>query len=252
MNTRGFLKRPVPSAATIAWRTEYLIQLGRRVPRRPTTTDPQGLSPGNSKTGRTGSVFKAVFVWNLPSVVTCPGASSWCLVHCYNADPRTDVFPVDLWAENWWWALNDSTRLRARILGQIAEAPKPCGVRIHSSGDFFSAEYVALWRSIVSEVRDTSFWTYTRSWREPALLPELSRLRGMPQIHIWASWDSCMPPAPPDWRRSLVGMPSDPLFAQDQARAALACPEQYGLVQNCASCAFCASDGERDVIFTMH
>lgn len=204
---RGTLKRAVPPPTTIEWRRKYLLWLGTIVPRQPTLAEPMGLAPGNAKTGRRGSIFNTVFVWNLPSVVTCPGASQWCLTHCYNADARTDVFPVDQWIENWWWATNDPTRLRRRILSQIAEASKPCGVRIHSSGDFFSMEYVRVWKSIVGEARDASFWTYTRSWAKPMLLPDLTQLRGMPNAKVWASWDASMPPAPIGWRRSLVELP---------------------------------------------
>lgn len=36
-------------------------------------------------------------------------------------------------------------------------------VRIHASGDFFSAEYVEMWQDIVAECNDTIFWTYTKN-----------------------------------------------------------------------------------------
>lgn len=35
-------------------------------------------------------------------------------------------------------------------------------VRIHASGDFFNAEYVAMWKEIVKACPNTVFWTYTK------------------------------------------------------------------------------------------
>lgn len=48
------------------------------------------------------------------------------------------------------------------IIAQIkAENIKLC--RLHASGDFFSVEYIDMWREIVRECPDTLFWTYTKN-----------------------------------------------------------------------------------------
>lgn len=54
------------------------------------------------------------------------------------------------------------TWLENAIIAQIkAENIKLC--RIHASGDFFSAEYVNVWRNIVKACNTCVFWTYTKN-----------------------------------------------------------------------------------------
>lgn len=48
------------------------------------------------------------------------------------------------------------------ILAQI-EAENIQFLRIHASGDFFSAEYIEAWRTIAREASATIFWTYTKN-----------------------------------------------------------------------------------------
>lgn len=48
------------------------------------------------------------------------------------------------------------------IIAQIkADAIELC--RIHASGDFFSKEYIELWKEVVSVCESTAFWTYTKN-----------------------------------------------------------------------------------------
>lgn len=59
-------------------------------------------------------------------------------------------------------ARNDLTWLENAIIAQIkAENIQLC--RIHASGDFFSAEYVNVWRNIVKACDTCVFWTYTKN-----------------------------------------------------------------------------------------
>lgn len=52
--------------------------------------------------------------------------------------------------------------VKTAIIAQvIADNIKLC--RIHASGDFFSAEYIAMWFEIVKACRDCVFWTYTKN-----------------------------------------------------------------------------------------
>jgi len=98
-------KRPIPNKAKTDLRKAFffsLIDLQPKVPKRHNVITPKGLEPGNKKTGLYGRYFERVFVWNLPIKVTCPGESDWCKKHCYNADYRQEVYPIDLWCENWW------------------------------------------------------------------------------------------------------------------------------------------------------
>jgi hypothetical protein len=57
---------------------------------------------------------------------------------------------------------NDIDWMVAAITAQIkAERIRIC--RIHASGDFDSLEYIAAWKKIVADCRDTVFWTYTKN-----------------------------------------------------------------------------------------
>ena len=46
------------------------------------------LGEGNAKVGD-------VYTFSLPSHATCPGASPWCLEHCYATDTNSSGLPAD-------------------------------------------------------------------------------------------------------------------------------------------------------------
>ncbi len=62
-------------------------------------------------------------------------------------------------------------------------------VRLHSSGDFYNAEYVRKWEEIAAAVPTGTFWAYARSWRVPPILSELKYLAALPNVHLWFSCD---------------------------------------------------------------
>lgn len=247
-------ERVIPSKFLLNWRKEFLLKLRMVKPAHPQCFSDICLSPGNSKLGKTGKFYKSVFVWNLPSVVTCPGASSWCLTHCYNADAREAKFPVEEWLKNWWMTLNRPEILKDTIAQQIVDAEKPCAIRIHSSGDFYSKAYINFWIDIISSVDDTFFWAYTRSWADTDLFPVLDKLRSIKNMELFASWDSTMKDYPPtEWRRSYVYI--DISSAQEHRirdSRAFICPEQEGTIQDCASCGFCMRKLNKDILFYFH
>ena len=51
--------------------------------------------------------------------------------------------------------------VKRAILAQI-EADHISFIRIHASGDFFSAEYVEMWKEIIKASPSCTFWTYTK------------------------------------------------------------------------------------------
>ena len=246
------LKRPHPTESELERRKRHLSELRDLIPVTPSSPSPKGLAPGNSKTGISGTFFATVFVWNLPAVASCLGASEWCLTHCYNADPRTDVFPIHEWTENWYWAKHHPERLSAQIKTQLAQAAHPTAVRVHSSGDFFSIDYVNFWRRLAEEHTSIAFWAYTRSWANPELLLALSELERMPNVHLFASWDQTMPPPPQGWRRAYVVDTIEALSSVEDSFGFLPCPEQVQALPNCASCGFCIRRDSRSVGFLLH
>ena len=214
---------------------------------------PHGLENGNKKTGITGKLFEKIFVWNMPMRATCPGASAWCRLNCYNLDMRQDVFPIQQWQQNWWWALNNPVALEERISQQLSEHDSKCiGVRLHSCGDFYSADYIAMWHKICVMFPQVQFWGYTRSWADPNLLDSLSRFASLSNVNLFASWDSTMQRAPAGWRKSIVASTNDDVIQYHSEKNAFICPEQYLQVDCCADCGFCIRDGTENVIFILH
>lgn len=251
-------KRTPPSADILSWRKEHLSRMSELSPLQPDIDQAPCLEPGNSKTGLSGKFYEKVLIWNLPAVSTCPGASSYCLSVCYNADTRQEVFPVEQWRVNLWWTLNRPRELQAQILRQLSAISSPAAVRIHSSGDFFSLEYINFWSHIISSSPHISFWAYTRSWASSELRSAIEALRALSNIQLFASWDSSMAQPPKGWRISYVqeqSGPSSPTLPTELSAPAprlFYCPEQNGQVPNCASCGFCMRRGKRGVLFDLH
>jgi hypothetical protein len=134
-------------------------------------------------------------------------------------------------------------------LSQLRVAKSRSAVRIHSSGDFYSPEYVRFWRSIVQAAPTTRFWAYTRSWRVKELLAVLNELRAEPNVQLFASWDETMPDPPDGWRVSMVVDTPDEQSVFAPSRA---CPEQTGELPNCASCGYCIAPRNGHITFYLH
>jgi hypothetical protein len=62
-------------------------------------------------------------------------------------------------------------------------------LRVHVSGDFFSAAYVKHWIRIAKACPHVDMWTYTRSWRVPKLQASLEQLASLPNFKLWWSVD---------------------------------------------------------------
>lgn len=251
MSTRA---RIIPTDTLLSWRAAFLERLLTLEPIKPESPKGIELSPGNSKTGQTGRHYTSMFVWNLPSVVTCPGATNWCLRHCYNADDRGEKFPVLDWTENWWASINDGDSLFRAISSQLSRAEKPCAVRIHSSGDFFSERYIDLWHRIISANPDVRFWAYTRSWACSNMTNSLARLRRLANVQLFASVDDATTVSPPqEWRRSyVVYSEEDAATLVNTVKGSVICPEQLGNVANCASCGICIDSLSTNIVFLFH
>lgn len=115
------LRRATPTEETLTYRERYLASLQMLAPSEPVVGEAPGLETGNRKIGQTGSQYDSMFVWNLPAVSTCPGATAWCRRYCYNADPRVEVFPLERWMQNWLWVEQRPERLLTTILSQRGE-----------------------------------------------------------------------------------------------------------------------------------
>jgi hypothetical protein len=188
---------------------------------------------------------------------TCPGATAECQAICYAARPVTEKGPVyDMWRRN------SETEDVPQELPPDAKI-----VRIHVSGDFTSAGYIAGWYRVIDQHPQVRFFAYTRSWRIPELLPHLEMLRELPNLQLFASMDKSTVELPPrGWRRAWIAEDSREYeWGQDmKARKdchtlkvfdgvmTYLCPEQTGRKPNCEACRYCIDGKRGDVTFLQH
>lgn len=240
-------KRNRPSDEVVAWRKEKLASLSELDPLNAALPVRPHIEPGNKKTGLSGKFFSSIWVWNLPPVATCPGRSKWCVAYCYNADPREEVYPVAMWLENLRLIEEHPEETARQIVAFIQSQPKSTALRIHSSGDFYSNKYIALWADIIAACPDARFWAYTRSWTVPSLRAELEALRALKNLQLFASWDATMPKPPDGWRLSIISE-----GAHHSTQQNLDCPEQYEGGLPCVDCGYCIRKKSGNVIFHSH
>ena len=246
VKNKRLTKREIPSAQKLDWRQDYLSSV-RVADFETSYFNAPLLEVGNSKIGQHSEHYDKVYVWNLPVVKTCPGASQWCLRHCYNADPRQEKFPIEQWNKNFQFFLKDRELLESMILKELEIVNSNIAVRIHSSGDFFSNEYIQFWKRIIVKTPQVKYWAYTRSWTKNDLLGELLSLKECKNLQLFASWDETMAAPPEGWRKSIVYSMDDNLYSNG-----IICPEQSGISPNCATCNYCINKDKGDVYFILH
>ena len=211
------------------------------------------LVPGNGKLGT------AIYSWSLPAVTTCPGASPACLKACY---AKRGNFV--------WAAIRERYRRNQkrahrrcfveRVVREIRQRNIKV-VRVHPSGDFYSANYIQKWRNIAKRCPGTVFFAYTRSWRDATLLKELQRLAKLRNFYLWLSCDrsSERPPHMPEARVAFmrVGQEELPAYAIDlvfrttrdtvekRVNGVFVCPTENGVQTQtkitCSKCQLCFS-----------
>ena len=141
------------------------------------------LTPGNAKLGT-----DLIWGFGLPSGgAVCVGMSKTCRAVCYAV--RTEQYrpnAADRYRRN--LALSKTKgfvrRIRAFLIAHHVRV-----VRIHTGGEFASPRYVRKWWRIIRRSPKVRFFTYTRSWRVPAIREELDRLAALPNRQLWFSAD---------------------------------------------------------------
>lgn len=158
---------------------------------------PPPLIAGNLKLG------KAIWHFALPAGETCPGESigvGGCAEDCYAKGGHYLLTSVRRRYE-----VNDALRHTRDFSHRVRYQIRNEGirtVRIHSSGDFDSLRYIALWHKIVASSRTTTFYAYTRSWRDsagnvrPRYVAALTTLAALPNMRMWFSCDKVTGPPP--------------------------------------------------------
>ncbi|MCC6694883.1 MAG: hypothetical protein IT365_04540 [Candidatus Hydrogenedentes bacterium] len=180
--------------------------------------------------------------FSLPSRFSCPGASPWCIKHCYAARfervwPNCRV----AYSRNLVLSWNAPRFVRAMLRCIPRDLPY---LRIHVSGDFHSAQYADAWTAIARKRPNTQFFAYTRSWNVASILPALEQLRALGNVHLFASLDPDMPDPTPGWRVAFIGI--------DPRAAGMRCRHQQEEVESCLECGYCFRKGAGNVVFTVH
>jgi hypothetical protein len=137
------------------------------------------LQQGNTKLG------EGIYTFSLPAVSTCPGSSPACRQECYARRGRF------LFLERQYRRYLEASRdegFAARLASEIRRRWVAC-VRIHVSGDFYSADYVGKWVQITQACPQTRFFACTRSWRHADIALALAKLSRLKNVRLWYSCD---------------------------------------------------------------
>lgn len=151
--------------------------------------------PGVTKLG------PSVWTYSLPAIATCPGRTAACALACYATRGRYRMQSIrDSLERRQQW------RRDADFVGRVIRDIALLGVsaiRVHVSGDFDSPEYAEAWREIMHRCRRTTFWFYTRSWRDaatggeaPAFTAVFRAMAALRHVHPWYSADRETGPPP--------------------------------------------------------
>jgi len=116
--------------------------------------NPNRLVKGNSK-------LHNILIFDLPAVKTCLNCST-CKDKCYAKKAEVQYTDTRIYRDtNFFMYANNSDLLHKLICDQLSKT-KITVVRLHSSGDFFSQDYISFWNSIVKQFPSIKFYAYTK------------------------------------------------------------------------------------------
>lgn len=218
------------------------------------------ISKGNTKLG------KGIWVWNIPAVATCPGATDLCRDVCYALRGRFRSQATKQKHEDNWQKLS----ILPEFPGWMIASLHLMGVRVlrvHVAGDFYSVAYARKWVRIVKTCPDVIFYAYSRSYRIPAIRKELLKLASLANFHLWWSVDRqtgiaiCEPPIKgmaylstgdddlPDYPVTLVFRDNDDTPMVFDQNGNWVCPYEQGVRRKvkitCTTCKYCFTDRQR-------
>ena len=122
--------------------------------------------------------------------------------------------------------------------------PNGFAVRLHVLGDFYSVEYVGLWRDMLARHRALHIFGYSARWQEGD--PIADALMAMVDQQ-WDRFAIRFSNAPESARPATISV-EHPLQVPDDATL---CPEQVGKTESCSTCALCWQSKKR-VAFLQH
>lgn len=194
------------------------------------------------------------YIFNLPAVITCPGATPDCIKYCY-ARKAEKMYP----SANKRRAINFITAVQAEfaermiytLYVELYAAEKRgarLNVRIHESGDFFSREYLEKWLTVAAELNTVvSFWNYTKSFDfiySPAEAAAINS-RGS----VWADTK------PADVEKiAALNMPIYTAYAEEEIARRRAAGEKFFKCRcaDCSNCRACINSNVKTIICAIH
>jgi len=209
------------------------------------------LYQGNSKLGI------AIWQWSVPANDDiCVGSTEACAEACY---AKKGFYRFSSLQESLERRYELSLRedFASRVISQIREDGISI-VRVHTSGDFYSPEYVKKWITIVGKCPRTTFYAYTRSWRSRKELTQLKKLAALPNFQMWFSsdLDTGAPPKVPGVRVAYmkgdeyeIPFPVDLVFriarksVEKRINDVIVCPAENGATSmTCSRCQLCFNE----------
>lgn len=206
---------------------------------------PFKLSDGNKKL--VPNETTAYAIWNIPAIETCPYRTPDCEKFRY-ARKAEKAYPSCLPSRqrNYDASLRDDFVFRMTLT--LLERRKNCRkarliVRIHESGDFYSADYVGKWLRIMDNCKgeDIAFIAYTKSFPffDGVELPENFSLRASLDASSRGSMRAIVDHN--NWNRYEVVPKSDKSYKGAKCRC-----------EDCATCNMCISLNIKSIQCEIH
>jgi len=115
---------------------------------------PKRLVNGNSK-------LHNILIFDLPAVKSCLNCKD-CAKNCYAMKAQRQYTDTRIFRDtNFALVNNDSDMLTELIVNQLSKT-KVTTLRIHSSGDFHTQEYIEFWNNIIKQFPKIKFYAYTK------------------------------------------------------------------------------------------
>jgi hypothetical protein len=205
--------------------------------------DSSVLKPGSNQWKLGGEILKGdwrgfpIYALTLEERATCPtSCKHWR--SCYgNRMHRAHRMPHGPELEQ---------RLQLEVAAHAAEHPNGFAVRLHVLGDFYSVEYVELWRRLLDQHPALHIWGYTARWdaqNDPIAAALVALAQDQPDRFAMRFSN-----APAGFGIRMTISVEHPL--QVPADTTL-CPQEVDKTESCSSCALCWHSRER-VAFIQH
>ena len=124
-----------------------------------------------------------IAIFNLPSRITCPGATEECKQYCY-AKKAERMYKGALPFRYKNLELTKTAQFVDTAVEQLSRMHKLRAVRMHESGDFYNQSYLDKWVTIAKKFPDVIFTAYTKS-----LHLDFSKMQRLKNVVLFASVD---------------------------------------------------------------